>query len=193
MAEKKAFGRGRKRGMSFKPSGGRNRRPDRTSLKARANVETIQTTQDEIYDNRQHRSEIVRAENKAHGLPPDTDLDSAKAQRQLTNESTGADGTAQDGSVPSDNQAKAEFAPVELPEEPAGSIKEKVQRSAKKFVYFVVPLLLWPRGGVRVTAPGPKNNSKKIVKSYNRDFSNHCLPSACYEGRSGRNQRCIFC
>ena len=65
MSEKKAFGRGRKRGMSFKPSGGRNRRPDRTSLKARANVETIQTTQDEIYDNRQHRSEIVRAENKA--------------------------------------------------------------------------------------------------------------------------------
>ena len=134
MAEKKSFGRGRKRGMSFKPSGGRNRRPDRTSLKARANVETIQTTQDEIYDNRQHRSEIVRAENKAHGLPPDTDLDSAKAQRQLTNESAGADGSAQDGSPPRDNQAKAEFTPVEVPDEPAGSIKEKVQRGAKKFV-----------------------------------------------------------
>jgi len=134
MAEKKSFGRGRKRGMSFKPSGGRNRRPDRTSLKARANVETIQTTQDEIYDNRQHRSEIVRAENKAHGLPPDTDLDSAKAQRQLTNESADADGVAQDGVAPHGNQAKAEFAPVELPDEPVGSIKEKVQRGAKKFV-----------------------------------------------------------
>jgi len=134
MAEKKSFGRGRKRGMSFKPSGGRNRRPDRTSLKARANVETIQTTQDEIYDNRQHRSEIVRAENTAHGLPPDTDLDSAKAQRQLTNESADADGVAQDGVAPHGNQAKAEFAPVELPDEPVGSIKEKVQRGAKKFV-----------------------------------------------------------
>ena len=134
MAEKKSFGRGRKRGMSFKPSGGRHRRPDRTSLKARANVETIQTTQDEIYDNRQHRSEIVRAENKAHGLPPDTDLDSAKAQRQLTNESADADGVAQDGVAPHGNQAKAEFAPVELPDEPVGSIKEKVQRGAKKFV-----------------------------------------------------------
>ena len=65
MAEKKAFGRGRKRGMSFKPSGGQNRRPDRTSLKARANVETIQTTQDEIYDTRQHHSEIVRAHPSA--------------------------------------------------------------------------------------------------------------------------------
>lgn len=134
MAEKKSFGRGRKRGMSFKPSGGRNRRPDRTSLKARANVETIQTTQDEIYDNRQHRSEIMRAENKAHGLPADTDLDSAKAQRQLTNESADADGVAQDGVAPHGNQAKAEFAPVELPDEPVGSIKEKVQRGAKKFV-----------------------------------------------------------
>ena len=134
MAEKKAFGRGRKRGMSFKPSGGRNRRPDRTSLKARANVETIQTTQDEIYDNRQHRSEIMRAENKAHGLPADTDLDSAKAQRQLTNESADADGVAQDGVAPHGNQAKAEFAPVELPDEPVGSIKEKLQRGTKKFV-----------------------------------------------------------
>ncbi|MDP6678421.1 MAG: Rne/Rng family ribonuclease [Verrucomicrobiota bacterium] len=120
--------------MSFKPSGGKKRRPDRTSLKARANVETIQTTQDEIYDNRQHRSEIMRAENKAHGLPADTDLDSAKAQRQLTNESADADGVAQDGVAPHGNQAKAEFAPVELPDEPVGSIKEKVQRGAKKFV-----------------------------------------------------------
>ncbi|MDP6795874.1 MAG: Rne/Rng family ribonuclease [Verrucomicrobiota bacterium] len=134
MAEKKTFGRGRKRGMSFKPSGGRNRRPDRTSLKARANVETIQTTQDEIYDNRQHRSEIVRAENKAHGLPPDTDLESAKAQRQLTNESTDAVDTVQNESASQDNHNKVEFAPVELPEEPAVSIKEKVQRGAKKFV-----------------------------------------------------------
>ena len=120
--------------MSFKPSGGKNRRPDRTSLKARANIETIQTTQDEIYDTRQHRSEIVRAENKAHGLPPDADLESAKAQRQLTNQSPDGENGAQDESPRQDDQYQTEFAPVELPEEPAGSIKEKVQRSAKKFV-----------------------------------------------------------
>ncbi|MBC8244458.1 MAG: Rne/Rng family ribonuclease [Verrucomicrobia bacterium] len=120
--------------MSFKPSGGRNRRPDRTSLKARANVETIQTTQDEIYNTRQNRSEILRAENKAHGLPPDTDLESAKAQRQLSNEPADAENAAQDESTPSHNRNKSEFAPVELPDEPAGSVKEKVQRSAKKFV-----------------------------------------------------------
>ena len=134
MVEKKAFGRGRKRGMSFKPSGGKNRRPDRTSLKARANIETIQTTQDEIYDTRQHRSEIVRAENKVHGLPPDADLESAKAQRQLTNQSPDGENGAQDESPRQEDQYQTEFAPVELPEEPAGSIKEKVQRSAKKFV-----------------------------------------------------------
>ena len=120
--------------MSFKPSGGKNRRPDRTSLKARANIESIQTTQDEIYDTRQHRSEIVRAENKAHGLPPDADLESAKAQRQLTNQSPDGENGAQDESPRQDDQYQTEFAPVELPEEPAGSIKEKVQRSAKKFV-----------------------------------------------------------
>ena len=134
MAEKKAFGRGRKRGISFKPSGGRNRRPDRTSLKARANVETIQTTQDEIYNMRQHLSEIVRAENKAHGLPPDTDLESAKAQRQLTNEPADGENTTQKESPQQDIRYQAEFAPVELPEEPVDSIKEKVQRGTKKFV-----------------------------------------------------------
>ena len=112
MAEKKAFGRGRKRGISFKPSGGKNRRPDRTSLKARANVETIQTTQDEIYDTRQHLSEIVRTENKAHGLPPDTDLESAKAQRQLTNEPADGENTTQKESPQQDIRYQAEFAPV---------------------------------------------------------------------------------
>ena len=120
--------------MSFKPSGGKNRRPDRTSLKARANIETIQTAQDEIYDTRQHRSEIVRAENKAHGLPPDADLESAKGQRQLTNQSPDGENGTQDELPRQDSQYQTEFAPVELPEEPAGSIKEKVQRSAKKFV-----------------------------------------------------------
>jgi len=120
--------------MSFKPSGGKNRRPDRTSLKARANIETIQTTQDEIYDTRQHRSEIVRAENKAHGLPSDADLESAKAQRQLTNQSPDGENGTQDESPRQDSQYQVEFAPVQLPEEPAGSIKEKVQRGAKKFV-----------------------------------------------------------
>ena len=86
MAEKNSFRRGNKRGMRFKPSGGLKRRSDRSGLKARANVETIETPQDEIYNTKQHESEIVRAENQAHGLPPDTDTDSAKAQRQLSNE-----------------------------------------------------------------------------------------------------------
>ncbi|MEE2947078.1 MAG: hypothetical protein VX392_02050, partial [Verrucomicrobiota bacterium] len=134
MVEKKAFGRGRKRGMSFKPSGGRSRRPDRTSLKARANVDTIQTTQDEIYDNRQHRSEIVRDENKAHGLPAETDLESSKAQRQQSNESEDVQGAPQEAPALQDNPNKAEFTPVELPDEPAASIKAKIQRGAKKFV-----------------------------------------------------------
>ena len=82
MTEKSSFRRGNKRGMRFKPSGGLNRRSDRSGLKARANVETIETPQDEIYNTKQHEKEIVRAENQAHGLPPDTDTDSAKAPRK---------------------------------------------------------------------------------------------------------------
>ncbi len=134
MAEKKAFGRGRKRGMSFKPSSSRNRTPDRTSLKARANVDTIETPQDEVYNMRQHENEIVRAENKAHGLPVGTDLESAKAQRQLNNETVDGQETSHSESPAQRPESQGEFEMVELPDEPAKSVTEKVQRSAKKFV-----------------------------------------------------------
>jgi ribonuclease G len=137
MAEKSSFRRGNKRGMRFKPSGGLNRRSDRSGLKARANVETIETPQDEIYNTKQHENEIVRAENKAHGLPPDTDTDSAKAQRQLSNEENGNGGPKPKGRRSRGKKGQkgdGDFTPVDLPEEPAKSVSEKIQRSAKKFV-----------------------------------------------------------
>ena len=137
MTEKSSFRRGNKRGMRFKPSGGLNRRSDRSGLKARANVETIETPQDEIYNTKQHESEIVRAENQAHGLPPDTDTDSAKAQRQLSNEENGNGGPKPKGRRSRGKKGQkgdGDFTPVDLPEEPAKSVSEKIQRSAKKFV-----------------------------------------------------------
>ena len=137
MAEKSSFRRGNKRGMRFKPSGGLNRRTDRSGLKARANVETIETPQDEIYNTKQHEREIVRAENQAHGLPPDTDTDSAKAQRQLSNEENGNGGTKPKGRRSrgkKGQKGEGDFTPVDLPQEPAKSVSEKIQRTAKKFV-----------------------------------------------------------
>tara|TARA_B100000609_G_scaffold196366_1_gene191708 strand:+ start:5298 stop:7319 length:2022 start_codon:yes stop_codon:yes gene_type:complete len=137
MAEKSSFRRSNKRGMRFKPSGGLNRRPDRSGLKARENVETIETPQDEIYNTKQHEKEIVRAENQAHGLPPDTDTDSAKAQRQLSNEENGNGGPKPKGRRSRGKKGQAgdgDFTPVDLPEEPAKSVSEKIQRTAKKFV-----------------------------------------------------------
>ena len=137
MAEKSSFRRGNKRGMRFKPSGGLNRRPDRTGLKARANVETVETPQDEIYNTKQHENEIVRAENKAHGLPPETDTDSAKAQRQLSNEENGNGGPKPKGRRSRGKKGQkgdGDFTPVDLPEDPAKSVSEKIQRTAKKFV-----------------------------------------------------------
>lgn len=135
MAAKKSFGRSNnRRGMRFKPPGGLNRRPDRSSLSARANVETIQTPQDELFNTRQHENEIVRAENKAHGLPADADLESAKGQRQLTNDTADGEASRQAEPATPPKRGNTDFEPVELPEEAAGSIKEKVERTAKKFV-----------------------------------------------------------
>ncbi len=48
MSDNNSFKRGKKRGMRFKPSGGFNRRSNRTGVKARADIETGKTTQDEI-------------------------------------------------------------------------------------------------------------------------------------------------
>lgn len=137
MAEKNSFRRGSKRGMRFKPSGGINRRPDRSGLKARANVESVETPQDEIYNTREHEKEIVRAENKAHGLPPDADLESGKGQRQLSNEENGNGTDKPKGRRSGRKKGQKggdDFKPVDLPEEPAKSVGEKIQRTAKKFV-----------------------------------------------------------
>ena len=137
MAEKNSFRRDSKRGMRFKPSGGINRRPDRSGLKARANVESVETPQDEIYNTRQHEKEIVRAENKAHGLPPDADLESGKGQRQLSNEENGNGTDKPKGRRSGRKKGQKggdDFKPVDLPEEPAKSVGEKIQRTAKKFV-----------------------------------------------------------
>ena len=134
MAEKSSFRRGNKRGMRFKPSGGINRRPDRSGLKARANVESVETPQDEIYNTRQYEKEIVRAENKAHGLPPDADLESGKGQRQLSNEENGNGKDNPKGRRSGRKKAqkdRGDFEPVDLPEEPAKTVGEKIQRTAK--------------------------------------------------------------
>ena len=134
MSDNNSFKRGKKRGMRFKPSGGFNRRSNRTGVKARADIETVKTTQDEIYNTREHESEIVRSENKAHGLPPNADLESAKAQRQMTNEEDINLTERQNGKKEKrkNTSDKDSFEPIRLPEEPVKSVTDKIQRVAKK-------------------------------------------------------------
>ena len=127
MSDNNSFKRGKKRGMRFKPSGGFNRRSSRSGVKARADVESVKTTQDEIFNTREHENEIVRSENKAHGLSPNADLESAKAQRLLNNKE--ADVYVRKNK----SESKSSFEPVPLPEEPAKSVTEKINRAAKKF------------------------------------------------------------
>ena len=76
----------------------------------------------------------MRAENKAHGLPADADLESAKGQRQLSNDAADGEASRQGEPATPPKRGNTDFEPVELPEEAVGSIKEKVERTAKKFV-----------------------------------------------------------
>ena len=127
MSDNNSFKRGKKRGMRFKPSGGFNRRSSRSGVKARADVESVKTTQDEIFNTREHENEIVRSENKAHGLSPNADFESAKAQRLMNNKEADVDVRK------NEIESKSSFEPVPLPEEPAKSVTEKINRAAKKF------------------------------------------------------------
>ena len=127
MSDNNSFKRGKKRGMRFKPSGGFNRRSSRSGVKARADVESVKTTQDEIFNTREHENEIVRSENKAHGLSPNADLESAKAQRLMNNKEADVEVRK------NESESKSSFEPVPLPEEPAKSVTEKINRAAKKF------------------------------------------------------------
>ena len=136
MSDNNSFKRGKKRGMRFKPSGGFNRRPSRSGIKARADVESVKTAQDEIYNTRVHENEIVRSENKAHGLSPNADLESAKAQRQMNNKEAGVAerrSRKRNSGSNAESESKKTFEPVHLPEEPAKSVTEKINRAAKKF------------------------------------------------------------
>src|ERR1043166_4678979 len=71
MSEKN-FGR-RRRGMRFRPSGGRGQgphRPDREATQARAESTSQPAARERLFE-RRHVGEIERAENLAAGLPPE--------------------------------------------------------------------------------------------------------------------------
>ena len=134
MSDNNSFRRNKKRGMRFKPAGGFNRRSSRSGVKARLDVDSVKTAQDEIFNTRQHENEIIRSENKAHGLSPNTDLESAKAQRLMNNEEAADNVLKENTNKHIESKGKGGFEPVDLPEEPAKSVSEKINRTAKKFV-----------------------------------------------------------
>ena len=116
--------------MRFKPAGGFNRRSGRSGVKARLDVESVKTAQDEIFNTKQHENEIIRSENKAHGLSPNTDLESAKAQRLMNNEEAAGKVVKTSSNKIFDPKGKRDFKPVDLPEEPAKTVSEKINRTA---------------------------------------------------------------
>ena len=77
MSEPKHFGRRRRGGMRFRPSGGGGPKPgknqEREAQQARADAvgEKISTEGEPLFERSRYQKEIERAENVAAGLPPD--------------------------------------------------------------------------------------------------------------------------
>ena len=58
MSDNNSFKRNKKRGMRFKPAGGFNRRSGRSGVKARLDVESVKTAQDEIFNTEEWNTDI---------------------------------------------------------------------------------------------------------------------------------------
>ena len=64
------FGRRRRGGMRFRPSGGFVNKPDRSAQEARAEA-VGEKPPEAPFERGRHQQEIERAENLAAGLPPE--------------------------------------------------------------------------------------------------------------------------
>ena len=76
MSEPKKFGRRRRGGMHFKPSGGGpkpGKQQDREAQQARASATGDQSSvvDEQLFERQRYAKEIERAENVAAGLPPE--------------------------------------------------------------------------------------------------------------------------
>src|SRR5262245_65449086 len=76
MSEQKRFGRRRRGGMHFRPSGGGpkpGKQQEREAQQARAEAvgDKPSVTDEAVYERSRYQKEIERAENVAAGLPPE--------------------------------------------------------------------------------------------------------------------------
>jgi len=128
MSENK-FGRRRRGGQRFRPTGGLGNQPpknEKDAQAARAEVLVAKPVREELFEHR-YKKEIERAENVSAGLPP------AGPEPDPAAESGGP-------SVPAESVPDQPFAPVKFQEQPKGFL-ERIRETAEKMVQKVQQLV----------------------------------------------------
>ena len=140
MSEQKRFGRGRRRGMHFKPSGGQGPRPsklqEREAQQARAEAVNDQPiTGERVFEPQRYARDIERSENVAAGLPPEGVPAAASAEGGQQHK-----GDFRQPHLDTPAEVQEEFAPVEIREKPK-NLLEAIKSVAAKAINRVKKLI----------------------------------------------------
>jgi ribonuclease G len=141
MSEQKKFGRRRRGGMHFKPSGGGpkpGKQQDREAQQARASATGDQSSvvDEQLFERQRYAKEIERAENVAAGLPPEgapPEQDSSAQPAQK------GDYREPNFETPAEVEEE-EFQPVTVEEKPKNMI-EAIKQTATKLIKRVARLI----------------------------------------------------
>src|SRR6185503_3867929 len=139
MSEQKRFGRGRRRGMHFKPSGGQGPRPskhqEREAQQARAEaVNDAPITGERVFEPQRYSKEIERSENVAAGLPPEG-TPAASGDTEAPHK-----GDYRQPHMETPAEVQEEFEPVQLQEKPR-NLLEAIKNVAVKAIHRVKRLI----------------------------------------------------
>ncbi len=132
--------RRRRGGMRFRPHGGLSpvsKKDIREATQARAEAIADNTMTDRVYEQR-NQTEILRAENVAAGLPPDTNDE--QIAEQLEKEATAETATAEAPPPPPEAEPDKPFKPVPIAAAPQGMV-ERITTAATKLVKRVQQLI----------------------------------------------------
>ena len=141
MSEQKKFGRRRRGGMHFKPSGGgpkQGKQQEREAQQARAGATADQSSvvDEQLFERQRYAKEIERSENVAAGLPPE----GAPAEQESEGQ-TPQKGDFREPNLETPAEVKEDdFQPVTVDEKPRNMI-EAFKQTAAKLIKRVVRLI----------------------------------------------------
>ena len=141
MSEPKKFGRQRRGGMHFKPSGGGpkpGKQQDREAQQARAGATGDQSSvvDEQLFERQRYAKEIERAENVAAGLPPE----GAPAEQEADGQPPKKGDYREPNLETPAEVEEEEFQPVTVEDKPKNMI-EALKQTAAKLIKRVVRLI----------------------------------------------------